>query len=405
MVAVRDRRPALRLGVGGRGEAGLEPGPYGRTEPVQRHAIHGIPGVRRKCPRLSPLPHRVRRVRRCAGAPARERRDRGRSFPECLRRRGTRSRRRALRHRFARARRLPVRPQRHRRRGGGPDTTGSRAELVARRSAPARGHADRRALSDGGGAGRDARDGRAGAASRRRPLRGRCVPRGEPGDVVDPRARCDHGAREVARRDRAAGERRCAAGLQRREPAELLDGLVGDDHGPDRRDRRRRDDRDPAARMGRARRGPGPLRGDDRTRGLEIRGRRVRARHARCAVAPARRPRARRPRRPHHRGARRRPARGLRVRTARSPICRTESMADDGAHEDEPLEAGDFSAWLAGMQAALRGEGESDVPCGTCTACCTSSQFVHIEPDETDTLAHIPKELLFPAPRAPAGTC
>jgi Fe-S-cluster containining protein len=28
---------------------------------------------------------------------------------------------------------------------------------------------------------------------------------------------------------------------------------------------------------------------------------------------------------------------------------------------------------------------------------------VHIEPDETDTLAHIPEELLFPAPRAPRG--
>ena len=34
----------------------------------------------------------------------------------------------------------------------------------------------------------------------------------------------------------------------------------------------------------------------------------------------------------------------------------------------------------------------------TCTACCTSSQFVHIEPDETDTLAHIPAALRFPAP-------
>jgi uncharacterized protein len=73
------------------------------------------------------------------------------------------------------------------------------------------------------------------------------------------------------------------------------------------------------------------------------------------------------------------------------------------ADDDGPLAAGDFSAWLVGMQAALRGEQKSDVPCGTCTACCTSSQFVHIEPDEIDTLAHIPKELLFPAPRAPRG--
>ncbi len=65
--------------------------------------------------------------------------------------------------------------------------------------------------------------------------------------------------------------------------------------------------------------------------------------------------------------------------------------------------AGDFGEWVVGMQAALRGEGESDVPCGSCTACCTASQFVHIAPDETDTLAHIPRQLLFPAPGLPQG--
>jgi Fe-S-cluster containining protein len=43
------------------------------------------------------------------------------------------------------------------------------------------------------------------------------------------------------------------------------------------------------------------------------------------------------------------------------------------------------------------------VPCGTCTACCTSSQFIHIGPEETDALAHIPADLLFPAPRSPRG--
>jgi hypothetical protein len=63
------------------------------------------------------------------------------------------------------------------------------------------------------------------------------------------------------------------------------------------------------------------------------------------------------------------------------------------------LPAGDFSSWLSAMQAALRGDADAEVPCGSCTACCTSSQFVPIGPDETDTLAHIPKKLLFPAPR------
>jgi Fe-S-cluster containining protein len=55
------------------------------------------------------------------------------------------------------------------------------------------------------------------------------------------------------------------------------------------------------------------------------------------------------------------------------------------------------------MRRALRGEADSDVPCNGCTACCTSSQFVHIAPDETDALAHIPAELLFPAPKLPNG--
>ena len=70
---------------------------------------------------------------------------------------------------------------------------------------------------------------------------------------------------------------------------------------------------------------------------------------------------------------------------------------------DAPLPAGDFSAWLAGMKRALAGKADSDVPCDGCTACCTSSQFVHIGPDETETLARIPAALLFPAPRRPRG--
>ncbi len=78
-------------------------------------------------------------------------------------------------------------------------------------------------------------------------------------------------------------------------------------------------------------------------------------------------------------------------------------MADRNSHHEGDLDAGDFGPWLTGIQAAIRGEGTSDVPCGTCTACCTASQFIHIGPDETDTLAQIPAELLFPAPRSPRG--
>ena len=67
------------------------------------------------------------------------------------------------------------------------------------------------------------------------------------------------------------------------------------------------------------------------------------------------------------------------------------------------LDAGAFSAWLDDIAAAIAGTKASDVPCGACTGCCTSSQFIHIGPEETDALAHIPAGVLFPAPRMPRG--
>jgi uncharacterized protein len=69
----------------------------------------------------------------------------------------------------------------------------------------------------------------------------------------------------------------------------------------------------------------------------------------------------------------------------------------------ESLPAGDFGAWLGELAAALRGEGGTDVACGSCVGCCSSSQFILVEADEADALAHIPRELLFPAPRMPEG--
>jgi uncharacterized protein len=65
----------------------------------------------------------------------------------------------------------------------------------------------------------------------------------------------------------------------------------------------------------------------------------------------------------------------------------------------ETRSAGRFSEWLDELQ----GGNEMAVPCGACMACCTSSQFVHIAPDEVDTLAHVPVELRFPAPGLPKG--
>lgn len=69
----------------------------------------------------------------------------------------------------------------------------------------------------------------------------------------------------------------------------------------------------------------------------------------------------------------------------------------------DDLPAGDFSSWVAEVRNAISGQQDADVPCDGCTACCASSQFVHIGPDETGTLAHIPAELLFPAPGLPRG--
>lgn len=66
--------------------------------------------------------------------------------------------------------------------------------------------------------------------------------------------------------------------------------------------------------------------------------------------------------------------------------------------------AGDFAAWLNGTREALSTDGDADVPCGECTACCRSSFFIHIRPHETEALACIPREVLFPAPGLPAGT-
>ena len=71
--------------------------------------------------------------------------------------------------------------------------------------------------------------------------------------------------------------------------------------------------------------------------------------------------------------------------------------------DDSDLPAGEFSSWLVTIHGAIRGDRGSDVPCGSCTACCRSSQFIHIGPDESETLARVPAPLLFPAPGRPSG--
>jgi len=85
-------------------------------------------------------------------------------------------------------------------------------------------------------------------------------------------------------------------------------------------------------------------------------------------------------------------------------VLQPSSSDAAAAPASEPtLAAGAFGTWLEELEGALAGERTAEVPCGTCTACCTSSQFVHIGPEETAALARIPRGLLFRAPGLPAG--
>ncbi|MDD2926813.1 YkgJ family cysteine cluster protein [Rhodoferax sp.] len=65
------------------------------------------------------------------------------------------------------------------------------------------------------------------------------------------------------------------------------------------------------------------------------------------------------------------------------------------------VEAGDFGTWLAQMLASFRGPVGTDVPCGSCRGCCTSSYFIHVRPSDRKTLGVVPKNLLSPAPGLP----
>lgn len=72
---------------------------------------------------------------------------------------------------------------------------------------------------------------------------------------------------------------------------------------------------------------------------------------------------------------------------------------NDDPSEFAAVPAGNFSEWLHGTEASLQmGNGAAEVPCGTCRGCCSSSMFIHIKPEETQTIQRIPRALLFPAP-------
>lgn len=67
------------------------------------------------------------------------------------------------------------------------------------------------------------------------------------------------------------------------------------------------------------------------------------------------------------------------------------------------LPAGDFSSWLCHARDALLTDGGTDVACGECVGCCSSSYFIHIRPEEGDVLSRIAKDIPVAAPGLPKG--
>jgi len=82
----------------------------------------------------------------------------------------------------------------------------------------------------------------------------------------------------------------------------------------------------------------------------------------------------------------------------------TKTAPSAAVSEPREVPAGPFSEWLRATHRARKLEViGAEVPCGSCIGCCRASLFIHIRPDETATLARIPKRLLFPAPGLPKG--
>jgi uncharacterized protein len=81
----------------------------------------------------------------------------------------------------------------------------------------------------------------------------------------------------------------------------------------------------------------------------------------------------------------------------------TELLGAEDKNENHDFPAGCFSSWLRRTRNILIKENGAEVLCGECSACCTSSYFIHIRPEESLTLARINKKLLFAAPGLPRG--
>jgi len=84
-----------------------------------------------------------------------------------------------------------------------------------------------------------------------------------------------------------------------------------------------------------------------------------------------------------------------------SESSRTSGPGNENAAA--PLPTLPFSDWLKAIDESKRSGSGIAVECGECRGCCTSSYFIPIGPDEKETLARVPKRLLFPAPGKPKG--
>ena len=67
------------------------------------------------------------------------------------------------------------------------------------------------------------------------------------------------------------------------------------------------------------------------------------------------------------------------------------------------LPAGVFSTWLRETLAALAEKRDADPPCGPCNACCRTSHFINIRPEDRGALRRLPRAYLSPAPDLPPG--
>ena len=69
----------------------------------------------------------------------------------------------------------------------------------------------------------------------------------------------------------------------------------------------------------------------------------------------------------------------------------------------DAIPAGSAAVWLGQITGVINHGAASEVPCGPCTACCRSSQFILVADSDAAARSAIPPELLFDAPGMPAG--